>query len=40
MATLQLVIPVGFREKDLRLAHESLMTEHLGIMKTLDRVVI
>ena len=29
--TLQLVIPVGFREKVLRLAHETLLTEHLGI---------
>ena len=37
--TLQLVVPVGFREKVLRLAHETLMTEHLGIKKTLDRVV-
>ena len=37
--TLQLVIPEGFREKILRLAHETLLTEHLGIKKTLDRVV-
>ena len=37
--TLQLVVPVGFREKVLRLAHETLLTEHLGIKKTLDRVV-
>ena len=37
--TLQLVIPVGFREKILRLAHETLLAEHLGIKKTLDRVV-
>ena len=37
--TLQLLIPVGFREKVLRLAHETLLTEHLGIRKTLDRVV-
>ena len=37
-ATLQLV-PEGFREKVLRLAHETLLTEHLGIKKTLDRVV-
>ena len=35
--TLQLVVPVGFREKVLRLAHETLLTEHLGIRKTLDR---
>ena len=33
------MIPVGFREKVLRLAHETLLTEHLGIKKTLDRVV-
>ena len=38
-ATLQLVVPEGFREKVLRLAHETLLTEHLGIKKTLDRVV-
>ena len=37
--TLQLVIPVGFREKVLILAHETLLAEHLGIKKTLDRVV-
>ena len=37
--TLQLVVPVGFREIVLRLAHETLLTEHLGIKKTLDRVV-
>ena len=37
--TLQLVVPEGFREKVLRLAHETLLTEHLGIKKTLDRVV-
>ena len=37
--TLQLVIPVGFREKVLRLAHETLLAGHLGIKKTLDRVV-
>ena len=37
--TLQLVIPEGFREKVLRLAHETLMCGHLGIKKTLDRVV-
>ena len=37
--TLQLVVPVGFREKVLRLAHETLMSGHLGIKKTLDRVV-
>ena len=37
--TLQLVIPEGFREKVLRLAHETLMSGHSGIKKTLDRVV-
>ena len=37
--TLQLMIPEGFREKVLRLAHETLMSGHLGIKKTLDRVV-
>ena len=30
-ATLQLVVPEGFREKVLRLAHETLLTEHLAI---------
>ena len=37
--TLQLVVPEGCREKVLRLAHETLMSGHLGIKKTLDRVV-
>ena len=37
--TLQLVVPVGFHEKVLRLVHETLLTEHLGIKKTLDRIV-
>ena len=37
--TLQLVVPEGFREKVLRLAHKTLVTEHFGIKKTLDRVV-
>ena len=35
---LQLVVPEGFCEKVLRLAHATLLTEHLGIKKTLDRV--
>ena len=35
--TLQLVVPEGFREKFMRLAHETLL--NLGIKKTLDRVV-
>ena len=30
--TLQLVIPECFREKVVRLAHETLLTEHLGII--------
>ncbi|MES9994361.1 MAG: RNase H-like domain-containing protein [Candidatus Thiodiazotropha sp.] len=38
-ATLQLVIPDSFREKVLRLAHETLMAGHLGIKKTMDRVL-
>ena len=38
-ATLQLVVPEGSREKVLRLAHKTLLTEHLGIKKTLDRGV-
>ena len=37
--TLQLVVPEGFCEKVLRLAHETLLTEHLDIKRTLDRVV-
>ena len=37
--TLQLVVPEGFREKVLRLAHETLLTEHLGIKKTWGRVL-
>lgn len=37
--TLQLVIPEGFLEKVLRLAHEALMSGHLGIKKTMDRVL-
>ena len=37
--TLQLVVPEGFREKVLRLTYEPLLTEHLGIKETLDRVV-
>ena len=37
--TLQLVIPESFREKVLRLAHETLISGHLGIKKTMDRVL-
>ena len=36
---MQLVIPENFREKVLRLAHETLMSGHLGIKKTMDRVL-
>ena len=38
-ASLQFVVPEGFREEVLRLAHETLMTGHLGTKKTLDGVV-
>ena len=38
--TLQLIIPESFREKVLRLAYETLMSGHLGIKKTMDRVLI
>ena len=37
--TLQRVIPESFREKVLRLAHETFMSGHLGIKKTMDRVL-
>ena len=37
--SLQLIVPTSFREKVLKLAHESLMAGHLGIRKTLNRVV-
>ena len=37
--TLQLVVPEGFLENVLRFAHETLITEHLGIKITLNRVV-
>ena len=37
--TLQLVIPESFREKVFRLAHETLISGHLGIKKTMDRVL-
>ena len=33
------MVPVGFRETVLRLAHETLMSGHLGIKKTLDSLV-
>ena len=37
--TLQLVIPESFRGKVLRLANETLMSGHLDIKKTMDRVL-
>ena len=37
--SLQLVVLESLREKVLRLVHETLLTEHLGIKKTFDRVV-
>ena len=37
--TLQLVIPESFREEVLRSAHVTLMSGHLGIKKTMDRVL-
>ena len=37
--TLQLVVPEGFRKKVMRLAHDTLMSGHLGTIETLDRVV-
>ena len=38
--TLQLVIPEGYREKVLRLAHETLMSGHLGIKKDIGQSCI
>ena len=37
--TLQLVVPSSLTDKVMTLAHESLMAGHLGIRKTIDRVV-
>ena len=37
--TLQLVVPEGFRGQVMRLAHETLMSSHLGTRKILERVV-
>ncbi|MCG8096943.1 MAG: DDE-type integrase/transposase/recombinase [Candidatus Thiodiazotropha endolucinida] len=37
--SFQLVVPQSFRGKVLKLAHETLMSGHMGIRKTLDRVV-
>ena len=36
--TNQLVIPEQLRSKVLKLAHESIMSGHLGIRKTKDRI--
>ena len=38
-SSLQLIVPCSFREKVLKLAHESLMAGHLGIKKTLNRIL-
>ena len=38
-SSLQLIVPSSFREKVLKLAHESLMAGHLGIKKTLNRIL-
>ena len=35
--TLQLVVPEGFREKVMRLAHETLMSRHLEFYQRLAR---
>ena len=37
--TSQLVIPSSLTDRVMTLAHESLMAGHLGIRKTIDRVV-
>ena len=37
--TSQLVVPSSLTDKVMTLAHESLMAGHLGIRKTIDRVV-
>ena len=35
----QLVVPNNLRQRVLNLAHESIMSGHLGVKKTLDRVL-
>ena len=35
----QLVVPINLRQRVLSLAHESIMSGHLGVKKTLDRVL-
>ena len=37
--TKQVVLPIGKREKCLRLAHEALFGGHMGVQKTLDRIL-
>ena len=37
--TSQLVVPSSLTNKVMTLAHELLMAGHLGIRKTIDRVV-
>ena len=37
--TSQLVVPSSLTDRVMTLAHESLMAGHLGIRKTIDRVV-
>ena len=37
--TWQLAVPEDFREKVMRLAHETLMSGHLGTKKILDKVL-
>ena len=38
--TLQLVVPEGFRKKVLRVTHETLLIEHLGIKKNIGQSCI
>ena len=37
--TSQLVVPSSLTDKVMTLAHESIMAGHLGILKTIDRIV-
>lgn len=39
MSYTQLVVPLSYRDKVMRLAHESIMSGHMGIRRTLDRVL-
>ena len=36
---MQLVVPQQLRETVVRLAHESIMSGHMGVRRTLDRVL-